>query len=323
MLRLLGIFAVVLTTLLCAAGVTAQAYPNRPIRMIVAYPPGGPTDILSRIFSQKLGDQFGRQIVIDNRGGAGAIIGTELATKADPDGYVLLMGTNGSLSINPHVYKKLPYDPVKDFAPICLIASAPSIFVVHPSVAVKSVAELIALAKAKPGQLNYASGGVGTSPHLAGELFKSMAEVSIVHVPYKGGGPALADTVAGHVEIFFPGIMEALPLVKDGKLRAIAITTLKRTALMPDMATISESGLPGYDSGNWYGIVAPARTPPDIIAKLNAASLAALALPDTKKRLLDVGADAIGSSPEEYASHIRSEIVRMEKVIKAAGIKPE
>ncbi len=323
MLRLLGISAVLLTTLLCSAGVTAQAYPNRPIRMIVAYPPGGPTDILSRIFSQKLGDQFGRQIVIDNRGGAGAIIGTELATKADPDGYVLLMGTNGSLSINPHVYKKLPYDPVKDFAPICLIASAPSILVVHPSVAVKSVAELIALAKAKPGQLNYASGGVGTSPHLAGELFKSMAEVSIVHVPYKGGGPALADTVAGHVEIFFPGIMEALPLVKDGKLRAIAITTLKRTALMPDMATISESGLPGYDSGNWYGIVAPARTPPDIIAKLNAASLAALALPDTKKRLLDVGADAIGSSPEEYASHIRSEIVRMEKVIKAAGIKPE
>ena len=321
MLRTLCLCAAVLMTLLNSAA-WPQGYPNRPVRMIVPFPPGGPTDILSRIVGQKLAEQLGRQVVIDNRGGAGAIIGTELAAKSDPDGYTVLMATNGSLTINPYVYANLPYDSIKDFAPISLIASAPSILVVHPSVAAKSVQELIALAKGRPGQLNYASGGVGTPPHLAGELFKSLAGVNFVHVSYKGGGPALADTVAGHVEIFFAGIMEALPLVRDGKLRGLAITTLKRTANIPDMPTIAESGLPGYDSGNWYGIVAPAKTPQDIIAKLHAAIIKTLAFADTKKRMLDVGADAIGSSPQEFADHIRSELARMSSVVKAAGIKP-
>jgi tripartite-type tricarboxylate transporter receptor subunit TctC len=309
--------------ILCSIAAIAQTYPNRPVRMIVAYPPGGPTDILSRIFAQKLSDQLGRQVIVDNRGGAGAIIGFELGAKSDPDGYTIVMGTNGALTINPYVYARLPYDSIKDFAPVSLIATAPSILVVHPAVMAKSVQELIALAKANPGRLNYASGGVGTSPHLSAELFKSMAGVNIVHVPYKGGGPALADTVAGHVEIFFPGIMEALPLVRDGKLRGLGVTTLKRTANMPDMPTIAESGLPGFDSGNWYGPLTPAKTPQAIITKLHSATLAALALPDTKKRMLEVGADAVGSSPQEFSDHIRSELARMSGVVRAAGIRPD
>ncbi len=322
-LRILGNLAATLITMLSACAVWAQSYPARPVRMIVPYPPGGPTDILSRIFGQKLAEQLGRQIVIDNRGGAGAIIGTELAARAAPDGYTLLMGTNGLLSINPNMYARLPYDPVRDFAPVSLVASAPSILVVHPSVPARSVKELIALAKSRPGQLNYASGGIGTSPHLSGELFKSMAAVNLVHVPYKGGGPALAGTAAGQVEIFFPGIMEALPLVRDGKLAGIAVTTIKRSAVIPDMPTIAETGLPGFDSGNWYGILVPARTPREIIARLHAATVQTLLAPDTRKRVQEVGADPISSSPEEFAAHISGEIARMGKVIRSAGIRAE
>ena len=323
MLRALGLCTLVPVMVLSAAAACAQNYPARPLRLIVPYPPGGPTDILSRIFGQKLAEQLGRQVVIDNRGGAGAIIGTELAAKSAPDGYTLLMGTNGLLAINPNMYAKLPYDSVRDFEPVSFIATAPSVLVVHPSVPAKSVKDLIALAKAQPGKLNYASGGIGTSPHLSGELFKSMAGLDIVHVPYKGGGPALMGTTAGQVEIFFPGIMEALPPVRDGKLRGIAVTTIKRTPIVPEMPTISEAGLPGYDSGNWYAILVPAKTPREIITRLHAATVATLAVPDTKKRLLEVGANPVGTPPEELTAHIRAEIKRIGELMKSAGIRRE
>jgi len=304
----------------CAA---AQGYPTKAIRMIVPFPPGGPNDILGRVVAQKLTEQLGQQVVIDNRGGAGGTIGAELAARAVPDGYTLLLGGTASLSINPGLHRKLPYDPLKDFAPVSLVGTAPSILVTHPSLPVKAVRDVIALARAKPGQLNFASAGIGTPPHLAGELFKSMAGVDMVHVPYKGGGPALVDLIAGQVNMYFSGISAALPLVKDGKLRGIAVTSAKRTALMPDTPTIAESGLPGYEVGNWYAIVAPAATPKAIVMRLNHEIVTALAVQDVKKRFVELAADPVGSTPEELLKYNRSEIAKWAKVIKSAGIKPE
>jgi tripartite-type tricarboxylate transporter receptor subunit TctC len=304
----------------CAA---AQGYPTKAIRMIVPFPPGGPNDILGRVVAQKLTEQLGQQVVIDNRGGAGGTIGAELAARAVPDGYTLLLGGTASLSINPGLHRKLPYDPLKDFAPVSLVGTAPSILVTHPSLPVKAVGDVIALARAKPGQLNFASAGIGTPPHLAGELFKSMAGVDMVHVPYKGGGPALVDLIAGQVNMYFSGISAALPLVKDGKLRGIAVTSAKRTALMPDTPTIAESGLPGYEVGNWYAIVAPAATPKAIVVRLNHEIVTALAVQDVKKRFVELAADPVGSTPEELLKYNRSEIAKWAKVIKSAGIKPE
>ena len=304
----------------CAA---AQGYPTKAIRMIVPFPPGGPNDILGRVVAQKLTEQLGQQVVIDNRGGAGGTIGAELAARAVPDGYTLLLGGTASLSINPGLHRKLPYDPLKDFAPVSLVGTAPSILVTHPSLPVKAVRDVIALARAKPGQLNFASAGIGTPPHLAGELFKSMAGVDMVHVPYKGGGPALVDLIAGQVNMYFSGISAALPLVKDGKLRGIAVTSAKRTALMPDTPTIAESGLPGYEVGNWYAIVAPAATPKAIVMRLNHEIVTALAVQDVKKRFVELAADPVGSTPEELLKYNRGEIAKWARVIKSAGIKPE
>jgi tripartite-type tricarboxylate transporter receptor subunit TctC len=306
-----------------AGAVLAQGFPTKAIRMIVPFPPGGPNDILGRVVAQKLTDQIGQQVVVDNRGGAGGIIGAELAARAAPDGYTLLLGGTASLSINPSLHRKLPYDPIKDFAPVSLVGTAPSILIIHPSVPVKSVKELIDLAKAKPGHLNFASAGIGTPPHLAGELFKSMAGVDMVHVPYKGGGPALTDLLAGQVGIYFSGISSALPFVREGKLRGIAVTSARRTAVMPEMPTIAESGLPGYEVGNWYAIVAPAATPKAIVIRLNHEIVKTLAVADVKKRFLELAADTLGSTPEELTAYNRSEIAKWAKVIKTAGIKPE
>ncbi len=304
----------------CAA---AQGYPAKAIRMIVPFPPGGPNDILGRVVAQKLTEQLGQQVVVDNRGGAGGIIGAELAARAVPDGYTLLLGGTASLSINPGLHRKLPYDPLMDFAPVSLVGTAPSILVTHPSLPVKAVRDVIALARARPGQLNFASAGIGTPPHLAGELFKSMAGVDTVHVPYKGGGPALVDLIAGQVNMYFSGISAALPLVRDGKLRGIAVTSAKRTALMPDTPTIAESGLPGYEVGNWYAIVAPAATPKAIVMRLNHEIVTALAVQDVKKRFVELAADPLGSTPDELLQYNRSEISKWAQVIKSAGIKPE
>ena len=312
--------------LLCCLGALpsyAQTYPARAVRMIVPFPPGGPNDILARVVSQKMSESLGQQIIVDNRGGAGGIIGTEAGAKAAPDGYTLLLSGTAALSINPSLHAKLPYDPVKDFAPISLLATAPSILIVHPTLPVKTVKEFVALAKKRPGQLNYASAGVGTPPHLAGELFKSMAGIDITHVPYKGGGPALTDLLAGQVELYFSGISSAIPLIREGRVKAIAVTSAKRSSVMPDMPTIAESGLPGYEVGNWYAILGPAGLPRDIVSRINTEIVKALKSQDTHKRVLELGADPVGSSPEQLASYMKAEIAKWAKVIKAAGIKAE
>ncbi len=301
----------------------AQNYPAKAIRLIVPFPPGGPNDILGRVLAQKLTEQLGYQVVVDNRGGAGGIIGAELGARAAPDGYTLLLGGTASLSINPGLHKTLPYDPIKDFSAISLVGTAPSMLIAHPTVQIKTVQDLIELAKAKPGQLNFASAGMGTPPHLAGELFKSMAGVDMVHVPYKGGGPALTDLLAGQVGLYFSGISSALPFVKEGKLRGIAVTSARRTAVVPDMPTFSESGLPGYEVGNWYAVLAPAALSPAIVARLNSEINKALNVADIKKRFLELAADPLGSTPGELATYIRSEITKWARVIKLAGIKPE
>jgi tripartite-type tricarboxylate transporter receptor subunit TctC len=266
---------------------------------------------------------MGQQVVVDNRGGAGGIIGAELAARATPDGYTLLFGGTASMSINPILHKKLGYDPVADFAAVSLVGTAPSLLSLHPSLPVKNVKELIDAAKAKPGQLTFASSGVGTAPHLAGELFNTMAGVTLVHVPYRGGGPAFVDLLSGQVAMYFAGISAALPFVKEGKLRGIAITGAQRSAVMPEMPTIAEAGLPGYEVSNWYAIVTAVATPQPIIARLHGELVKALAADDVKKRFLDLGTDPIGSDPAQLAAYIRSEIPKWTKVIRAAGMKTD
>ena len=299
----------------------AQPYPNKPIRLIVPFPPGGTTDILGRMVGQKLSEAMGVQVVIDNRPGAGASIGTDLAAKSPPDGYTLLMGPSGALAVNPWLYAKLPYDPLADFAPITLLAMVPSILVVHPSLPVHSVKELIDYAKSRPGRLNYGSSGAGGQPFLAVEYLKLMAGLDIVEVRYKGGGPLTIDLIAGQISLTITGIPTLLPHVKSGKLRALAVSSAKRSASLPDLPTISEAGLPGYDATAWYGMLAPTGTPKEIIAKLNAGLNKGIKQPDFVARLGAEGMEPVGSTPEEFASFIKSETARWGKVIKAAGVK--
>jgi tripartite-type tricarboxylate transporter receptor subunit TctC len=314
-----------LTALVLLPGVTAAAesYPGKPIRMIVPFPPGASNDIFGRLMAQKLSEAFGRQVVVDNRGGASGIIGAEMVARAAPDGYTLLLGGIALLSMNPVMLAKLPYDPLKDFASVSLVATVPSMLVANAALPVKTVQDLIAFAKAKPGQLNFGSSGASGPPRLAAELFKSMTGVDMVHVPYSGGGPALTATLAGEVQIFFPSISLALPFVKDGKLRGIAVTSERRSAVMPDYPTVAESGVPGYETTSWYAIVAPAATPKPVIARLNAELVKAVKAADTRKRLIELAADPIGSTPEELTAYNRAEIAKWGKVVKAAGIRPE
>lgn len=295
------------------------AYPSRPIRLIVPQPAGGPNDVLSRILAQKLSVALGQQVVVDNRGGAGGIIGGELAAQAAPDGYTLLFGGPGVLATAPGMYLKRPYDSVKDFAPISLVGTAQHVLLIHPSSPVRTVKDLIDLAKAKPGQLTF-GGGYGAPTHLAGELFKSLAGVDLVHVAYKGGGPALIDLMANRLTMYFSGISAALPLIKNGKVRGIAVTGAKRTPVMPDTPTIAET-VPGYEIINWYAVLAPAGTSNAIIKRLNGEIAKALAAPDVKERFSELGSDAISSTPKELGVFTRSEIVKWAKVMKFAGIK--
>ena len=315
--------ACLVPALVFSAPASAQpAYPQKPIRMVVPFPAGGGTDILARLVGQKMSEALGQQIITDNRPGAGGTIGTDVASKAPADGYTIIM-VSGSHAINPGLYPKLPYDTVNDFAPITQIATSPGILVVHPALPVKSVRDLITLARAKPGQLNYASAGNGTPPHLAGELFKTMARVDIAHVPYKGNVPAFADMLAGLVSLSFPSMPSAVPHLKSGRLRALGVTTAKRSPAAPDVPTIAESGLPGYESTSWYGMLAPARTPPAIVTRLHDVIVSVLGSPDMKEKLASQGLDPVGNTPQQFAAVIKSEITKWAKVVKASGARPE
>jgi tripartite-type tricarboxylate transporter receptor subunit TctC len=302
-----------------ATGAFAADYPNKPIRLVVPFSAAGTTDFLARAIAQKLGTNMGTTVIVDNRPGAGGNIGSDIVAKADPDGYTLLLGTVGTHAINASLYKKMPYDTVKDFAPITLVASVPNIVVVHPSVPAKSIKELLALAKAKPGNLTFASSGNGSSIHLSGELFKSMAGVDMLHVPYKGSGPAVADLVGGQVNLMFDNMPSSLPHVKSGRLRAIAVTGAKRSPAVPDLPTIAESGVPGYDSVAWFGVLAPAGTPPAIVKKLNAEIIKVLKSPDVAQRLSSQGAEPAYNTPEQFSAYIKTEMGKWAKVVKASG----
>jgi len=301
----------------------ADAYPAKPVRFVVAFPPGGGTDIIARSIAQKLAERIAQQVVVDNRPGAGGNIGTDIVAKSAPDGYTMLMGSAGPLAINASLFGKMPFDPIKDLAPVTLAASTPNVLVVHPSLKAATVEELIALAKARPGEINFASSGHGTPAHLAGELFDSMAGVKMVHVPYKGAAPALADLLGGQVQLMFSTMPPALPHVKDGKLRALAVTSAKRSPAAPDLPTLDEIALPGFEANTWHGVVVPAGTPRAIIARLNREIVAILHLPDVVERFSSQGAEALGSTPEEFAAYIRSETLKWAKVVRDSGAKAE
>jgi tripartite-type tricarboxylate transporter receptor subunit TctC len=299
---------------------SAQTYPNKPIRLVLPYPPGGGTDVIARPLAQKLTENLGQQVIVDNRGGANGNIGMEFAAKSPADGYTLLFALTAQYAINPSLYPKLSYDPLKDYAPISLLANAPYLLVVHPSVPAKSTAELIALMKARPGQLAYSSSGNGSGAHLAGEMLRSLARVQMTHVPYKGAGPAMPDLIAGQVQLSFVTYTAAGPHIKTGRLRALGVTTAKRSPTLPDLPAISET-VAGYDSAVWYGFAAPAGTPAEIVNKLNAEVLRVLAAPDFRSRITLEAVAPIGTSPDEFGSFMKSEIVRWAKVVRDSGAK--
>jgi tripartite-type tricarboxylate transporter receptor subunit TctC len=299
----------------------AQDYPNRAITLVVPYAAGGGNDAMARIVADHMGKTLGQQIVIENRGGAGGTIATRAVAKAAPDGYTLVLGGTGTLAVNPTLYANVGYDPRKDFAPVGLIATSALVILVHPSVAAASVPELIALAKKEPGKLNYASAGPGSGIHLASELFASMAGVKLAHVPYKGSAPALNDLLGGHVQIYFSSLPPAVGMRAEGKVRALAVTGPERSRVFPDLPTVAEAALPGYEAVLHYGIVAPAGTPRPIVDKLNAALRAALASEETKTILVSTGADAMPSTPEEYAADIDREETRWSRIVREIGVK--
>ena len=310
--------------LLMAAALThAQSFPVKPVRVITPFTAGSAIDTLARVVGQKLGDTWGQQVVIDNRIGANGIIGTEAAAKAPPDGYTVYLGNISTLAVNPHLYLKLPYDALRDFAPVTLAATIPVVLVVHPSLPVKSVRELIALAKAHPGQLNYASGGTGSAQHLPMEMLRVETGINIVHVPYKGLGPAFSDVLGGQVPMMFTGVSNVVPYMKTGRLRVLAIGSPKRSATLPDVPTVAEAGVPGFDFDSWTGYLVPVGTPRELIVKLHADITRTLAAPEVRDKLVTLGFDLVGGTPEAFATLIRNDIARFGKLIKAAGIKAE
>ena len=304
----------------CAGICTAQSYPYKPIRFLVGFPPGGTSDILARTIGQKLAESFGQQVVIENRPGAGGNIGAEAAAKSAPDGYTIFMSTT-SQAISVSLYSKLNYDLVRDFAPIIQAVNYTNLLVVHPSLPVRSVKELIALAKARPGELNYGTAGNGTPPHMTGELFNSFTGVKLQHVPYRGGAPAIADLLGGQITIMFDNVPPLLPHVQAGNMRPLAVTSLKRISVLRDVPTLDEAGLRGFDSVAWNGVLAPAGTPKEVIARLNTEIVRILNLPDVRERLSSQGADPVGGTPEQFAALIRGEIQKWAKVIRESGAK--
>jgi tripartite-type tricarboxylate transporter receptor subunit TctC len=301
-------------------GVAAE-YPVRPVMLVVAFTPGGPSDVLARILGRKLHELLGQPFVIENRPGAGGNIAAEAVANAAPDGYTLLMGNNSILATNASLYRKINYDPERDFLPVSLIGTQANILVVNPSVPANSLAELIALAKAKPGQLNFASSGHGAAAHLAGELFKAEARIDIVHVAYKGAAPALQDVIAGHVHMMFATAASVVGLIRDGKVRPLAVTTPKRTAILPDVPTVAELGIPGFDATTWHGLVAPAGASKDVIGALHYGTVTALNDPAVRKSLMDLGVDIVGNSPKEFDAYIKAEIPKWSAVVKASGAR--
>ena len=305
-----------------AGGALADDYPNRPIRLIIPFPPGGSNDVVGRLIAKVLSEKIGQQVFVDNRGGAGSIIGTEALSKATPDGYTLGI-VSIAFAVNPALHNPLPYDPVKSFEPVSILATGPNVLVVNPELPVKSVKELIALAKQKPGELNYASAGIGSFQHLGGELFKLESGVNIVHVPYKGGGPAMQDVVAGHVKIMFSSLIQTTPLIKAGRLRPLGIGGTKRSPVLPDVPTIAEAGVPGYAANNWWGIFAPVGTPKPIVEKLYKDIQRSLQSPEMLKEFELEGAAPVTMTPAEFADFVKAEIAKWGKVVKAGNIKAQ
>ena len=301
----------------------AQAFPGKPIKIIVPYSPGGTTDLLARLVAQKMSERLGQPVIVDNKPGANGMIGSDMVAKAPPDGYTLGIASPGSHAANASLYKDISYDTVKDFTPITLGVSAPMLLVVHPSLGVNSVKELIAAAKAKPGEISYASGGSGSSQHLAMEQFKMMARIDMTHVPYKGSAASYPDLIGGSVKAEIDVVPTALPPVKGGRLKVLATGSAKRLAMLPDVPTIAEAGVPGYESSSWYGFVAPAKLPKDILDKLHAEIVRALKQPDVVEKLTNAGVIVVAGTPQEFAAHIRTEMDKSAKVIKAANIKPD
>jgi tripartite-type tricarboxylate transporter receptor subunit TctC len=314
-----GLLAAAAACALLPGLAAAQAFPSKPITIIVPFAAGGTTDILARIIAQGMSAELGQSVVVDNRAGAGGNIGGQVAARAPADGYTLFMGTVGTHAINAALYKKMPFDPIKDFAPLTRVANVPNLLVANPAQPFKTVPELIAYAKANPGKINFGSSGSGSSIHLSGELFKSMAKVDMQHVPYKGSAPAVTDLLGNQIAIMFDNMPSAIQHVRSGKLRAIAVTTAKRSPELPDVPTIAEAGVPGYEATSWFGMFAPAATPAPVVAQLNATIVKVLAQPDIKKKLAEQGAEAAGETPAQFADFIQKESVKWGRVVKESG----
>jgi tripartite-type tricarboxylate transporter receptor subunit TctC len=310
-------------SLLAAHATASAAYPDKAMRIIVPYPPGGNIDITARVLAPGLTEALGQPVVIDNRSGAGGTIGAELAAKSAPDGYTLLLGSTGTLTTAPALYPRLGYDPVRDFATTSLVSSVPLVMITHPSVPARSIKEFVALAKSRPGRITMASAGSGTTNHLSGELFQSATGIKMIHVPYKGSGPALIDLMGGQVDVHFDQLSSAIGFIQSGKLRALAVTTLKRAAAMPELPTMNESGIPGFDASTFTGIVLPAATPRDVVTKLHSALVKVLRLKATRDSFARFGAETLESTPEEFARFVRDDLAKWSKVIREAGIKLE
>ena len=312
-----------LAALAAASGATAQeAWPARPIQMVIPFPPGGPTDVTGRVLAEKLGIELKRNVVVENKAGASGNIGAQFVAKAPADGYTIFFSTGGTHGINPFLYAKPGYDPVKDFAPVAWVTTSPNILVVHPSFPARTLTELIAMAKASPGKLSSAAPGQGSTPHMFGELLKRTAGIEIQHIAYRGSGPALADVVAGHVPIMFDGIPSSLPLVQAGKLRAIAVTGTARLPAAPDIPTVAET-MPGFDASGWFAVYAPAGTPPAVVARLNQAINRVLEMPDVRKRYAELGAEPVGGPPERLRDQVARELAKWSELIRATGMKAE
>jgi len=312
-------YAYALALAAVAAGAAAQQYPSKPVRFVVPFVAGGPTDIQGRMLGEKLSQRLGQQFIIDNRGGANGNIGLEITAKAPPDGYTIVIATVGTWAVNPSLYKQ-PFDVTRDFAPIIQVSTSPAVLVVHPSVPARNVKELIALAKSKPGQLNYGSSGVGGLGHISGALFGLMTGTKMVHIPYKSSAPSLTDLIAGQIQVLFNNAISTVPHINSGKARALAVTSLKRMQALPDLPTLDEAGVKGYDNSSWSAVGAPAGTPKEIISKLNSELAAILKLPDIQEKSAAVGADIIGGTPEQFAAYLKSEIAKFARVVKEAKI---
>jgi tripartite-type tricarboxylate transporter receptor subunit TctC len=312
-----------LVLLALASTADAQSWPSKPIRIISPYPPAGANDLLARIIAPKLSEQLGQPVVVENRAGATGNIGAELVAKAPADGYTLLMGQAGNLTINISLMAKIPFDPVRDFSPVTMVASTPNVLVVHPSLPVRTVKDLIALAKAKPGQINYATSGIGSPGHLAAELLNKSAGIRLVHIPYKGAAPALLDVVAGNAHLYFTSAVSAQPFIPSGRLRMVAVASAKRSPSLPEVPTVAEAGFPEFDVSSWWGVVAPASTPREVVMRLQTEIHRVIALPEIRAKLAEQGLDIATNTPEQFAAYIKSETAKWAKLIREVGVKPE